>query len=302
MNLEAYEPEIRLVESNVDGIHDLFTNRENVHAWLHDRMLRFLCPITAAYPKASWLTVGDEGLDGWMLRQYGAAAVTASSISDVRLKKAMELGYLPGIDVRALNAEQLDLPDDAFDFVLCRQAYHHVRRAPLAFYEFMRVARSGFILIEPMESPSTRPLDAVRTLAKILLRGRRPEYDEFEPAGNFIYRISERDVFRMLAAVGLEWFAIKTFNTFYLPWIAERRSDSLLAQVPLQLGIGVQNLLSSCRLMSPGLCVVFVATGPGADAAREALRAAHFRIVTIPKNPYMAGQDAQSRESVGSSH
>jgi len=288
MKSPDYHPEISLAESAVDSIHDLFTHRETVDAWLHERMLQFLCPIAAAYPNASWLTIGDEGTDGWMLRQYGAKAVTASSISDVRLKKAADLGHLNGIEVRALNAEHLDLPDDSFDFVLCCQAYHHVRRPPLAFYEFVRVARFGFILVEPIELPVTRPLDVVRRLAKTLLRGSPPESDLFEPAGNFIYRLSERDIFRMAAAVQLPWFAIKTFNNFYLPWLAEQHRESLLAQLILKLGIGAQDALSSCRLMSPGLCVGFVATSLDTMSARDALQADRFRIVSIPRNPYAA--------------
>ncbi len=288
MKFTNYDDEITLAESGVDSIHDLFTRRGNVDALLHERMLQFLSPFTAGYPAASWLTIGDNGIDGWMLRQYGAQTVTASSLSDVRLKKAADLGHLDGIEVRALNAERLDLPDNSFDFVVCRQAYHHVRRAPLAFYEFLRVARFGFFLIEPMEGSMTRPLDAVRTLAKMLLRGRRPEYDQFEDAGNFIYRISERDIFRMLAAVGLHWFAIRTFNNFYLPRVAALNRDSVLAQLALKLGIGVQDLLSSCRLMSPGLGVIFVATGLNIDSARKTLSTARFRVIKIPKNPYTA--------------
>ena len=281
-----YSPEIRLAESTVNSIHDLFTRRETIDAQLHERMLEFLRPIISAYPEASWLTIGDEGIDGWLLRQYGAKTVTASSISDARLRKAADLGHLKGIEVRALNAEHLDLPDNSVDFILCRQAYHHVRRAPLAFYEFMRVARRGFVLIEPMECSAPKPLDAVRMLSKMLLRRRRPEYSLFEPAGNFVYRISERDIFRMLAAVQFPWFAIKTFNSFYLPWIATRHRGSLLAQAILRLGVSTQDCLSSCRLISPGLCVAFVPTQSDAEGTRRVLHSARFRIVTIPRNPY----------------
>src|SRR5262249_5368165 len=172
------------------------------------------------------------------------------------------------------------------------QTYHHLDRAPLAFYELMRVSRVGFVLIEPAEFPP-RPLDVVRTLAKILLRQRRPIYDVFEP-GNYIYRVSERDIFRMLAAVQLPWFAIKTFNNFNNRWLARQRRDALLARFIFQIGVGVQDVLSSCRLMSPGLCVVFVPTSPAAESAQEALRAAQFRIVRIPKNPYTADDHAHS--------
>jgi SAM-dependent methyltransferase len=259
---------------------------ETIDAWLHERMLQLLRPIVANFRDARWLTIGDEGADGWMLRRYGAAAVSASSISDARLRTARELGHLDGIEVRTLNAEHLDAADCSFDFILCRQAYHHFRRPPLAFYEFIRVARVGFVLMEPIELPFKRPLDAVRTLAKMLLRRRRPEYDLFEPAGNYIYRVSERDIFRMLAAIQLPWFAIKTFSGFYLPSLARQRQASA-AGIITSLGIAVQDLLSFCRLMSPAMGVVVVPTAAPAAELAESLRAAQFRIVPIPTNPYL---------------
>jgi SAM-dependent methyltransferase len=286
-----YAPEIQLTEAGLDSLHDLFTRRETMDASMHERMIDLIRPIIATFQDAHWLTVGDEGGDAWMLRQRGVAAVTASSISDARLQRAAELGHLAGVPVRALNAEQLDCPDGAFDFVLCNQAYHHVRRAPLAFYEFMRVARVGFVLIEPVEYRS-RPFEIIRTFAKMMLRRRPPVFDIFEPSGNYIYRLSERDVFRMLTALQAQWFAIKTFNNFYLGWLAGRRRDSVLARAIFRLGIGLQDFLCFFRLMGPGMCAVFVPTATDADSLRAALRAAHFRIVTIPRNPYNLDQQA----------
>jgi SAM-dependent methyltransferase len=282
-----YDLEIRLAHSAVDGIHDLFTRRGSMDFRMHERMMDLIRPIITAYPEAHWLTIGEEGQDGWMLRQRGAAAVTASSLSDVRLQKAAELGFLPGMPVRALNAEHLDCADAAFDLVLCRQAYHHVRRAPLAFYEFMRVSRRGFVLIEPIEGPR-RPLEFARALAKMALRHRSPIYDLFEPSGNYIYRVSERDVFRMLTALQVPWFAIKTFNTFYLRWLAAQPRSSLLARAIYNLGVGLQDFLCLCRLMNPGLCIAFVPTEEDPRRAREVLEKARFRIVETPKNPYAA--------------
>jgi hypothetical protein len=220
-----------------------------------------------------------------MLRQRGARAVTASSISDARLREAEKLGHLKDISVRALNAERLDISDASFDLVLCKETYHHVRRAPLAFYEFMRVSRLGFVLIEPAEC-SLGVFNFIRGLAKIVLRRRRPSYELFEPTGNYVYRLSEREVFRMVTAVQLPWLAIKYFNVFSLRWLAARRRDFWPARALANLGIGIQDVLSACRLMSPGMCVLFVPTTPRLDAAREALRAARFRILTIPRNPY----------------
>lgn len=76
--------------------------------------------------------IGDDGADSWILRNYGVKELTASSISDARLKRAKELGFLNNIEVRALNAECLELPNASFDLVLCTQAYHHLHRPALS--------------------------------------------------------------------------------------------------------------------------------------------------------------------------
>ena len=292
MILPSYEQDIRLTELRAESaaeLHELFVGRTTVDAWQHERMVKCVTPLAAAYPGASWLTVGDSvGLDAWLLQAAcGVRNVSASSISDARLRKAKELGFLDGIAIRAINAEQIDLADSAVDFLLCKQAYHHFPRPPVAFYEFMRVARIGLVLIEPAESP-TRPLDILRMVAKVLLRRRRPAYEMFEPVGNYIYRISERDIFRMLAALHLRWFAIKTFNNFNSARLAKWPRDSRSARLIFQVAVGVQDVLVSSHLISPGLCVVFVPTGPDAESAQATLRASDFKIVTIPENPYAA--------------
>lgn len=109
----------------------------------------------------------------------------------------------------------------------------------------MRVSRIGFVLIELVEYPR-RPLDALRTLAKMVLRRRHLVDDLFEPVGNYIYRVSERDIVRMQVAAQIRWFAIKTFNNFSSQWLASQRLDALLARLVFRIGVGVQDILSLC--------------------------------------------------------
>src|SRR5260370_34156197 len=111
-------------------------------------MSRDARPVINMFPEGEWLTIGDGEADGWMLRSLGASRVTASSISDARLKQLKQSGHLTGIDLRALNAEAIDLPDGSIDFILCKEAFHHFPHAPLAFYEFLRVARRGILAVE----------------------------------------------------------------------------------------------------------------------------------------------------------
>lgn len=55
---------------------------------------------------------------------------------------------------RALNAAAMALPHGVFDFVLCKESYHPFPRLMLAFYEMLRVARAGVVLIESNNTPS----------------------------------------------------------------------------------------------------------------------------------------------------
>src|SRR6266436_8493648 len=166
--------EIRLQETSSERIPSLIGAPRTIDAWRHERMFRAARPFISMFPGDEWLTIGDGGADGWMLRSLGASRVTASSISDARLKQLKQSGHLTGIELRALNAEAIDLPDGSIDFILCKEAFHHFPHAPLAFYEFLRVARRGFLPIEPSEIGSRRLLDVVRSFAKLVSRRRAP--------------------------------------------------------------------------------------------------------------------------------
>jgi ubiquinone/menaquinone biosynthesis C-methylase UbiE len=288
VGVHNFRQEVRLQEASSARIPALIGAAHTIDALHHERMYRAAQLIVQRFPEDSWLTVGDGGADGWMLRRLGAGRVTASSISDARLKQLQQSGHLADIEVRAINAEAIDLPDRSVDFILCKEAYHHFPHAPLAFYEFLRVARRGFLLIEPSELASRRPLDVVRTFAKLVLRQRPPIYEYFEPVGNFIYRVSQREVERMLTAIQSPWFAIHDFNSFATKWLSNRPRSSNTARALFQLGIGVQDVLARSGLMSPGMCALFVPTGSTANETQDIFRGAGFRIVRLPRNPYRA--------------
>lgn len=252
-------------------------------AWRHIRMLERALPLLHACPGATWMTVGDGnyGSDANFLARHGARAV-ATSITDETLQVARKLGYVEAI--RAENAESLSAGDDSFDFVLCKEAYHHFPRPPVAFYEMLRVARKAVVLIEPADGPS-RILDRFRALLKTLLRGDASA--DFEPSGNFIYRLEIREVRKMAAALGHAGIAWLPFNDFYHPWSSRgeyrRRSPRTWL---LRFGIALQDFFCAIGLMRPGLaCAIAFKERPGIPL-QSALRAAGFRIRFSPRNPY----------------
>ncbi|HEX4111956.1 MAG TPA: methyltransferase domain-containing protein [Stellaceae bacterium] len=283
---ERYALEAKLLAGqSAKDVADLAGDPDGIYAYKEARMFDFIAPLVTCFGDGEWITVGDNGGDARALKRAGVGRVTASSISAVYLRRLAGAGQLDQIGVRDLNAEQMDLPDRAVDVLVCKEAYHHFPRAPLAFYEFLRVSRQGFVLIEPVALPR-KPLDFVRSLAKMVLRRRGPAYEEFEPVGNFIYRVSLDEIRRMLTALQVPWFAVRFFNNFIMRSLLRASRRDRLAMLALGFGIAVQDVLVWCRLMSPGMAVIFVPTGATGRDCGDRLAQAGFRIVLTAKNPY----------------
>lgn len=255
---------------------------DSLDNWRHTRMLDFVKPLLRELPGSSWLTVGDGryGSDAAYLLQAGASA-TASSLTDERLRHAHDRGHIK--DFRAENAERISLGDGEVDFVLCKEAYHHFPRPPVALYEMLRVARVGAVLIEPMDNP--RPFDKLKTLLKRAVRGDGEVF--FEPSGNFIYRINVREVGKLMTAMGGLTLAVRPFNDFFHPGLGACDARGWnRGRLLTDLGIAVQDLLCRLRLTGWGLCATVVFKGQADAQLLRALRAAGFQLIELPRNPH----------------
>ena len=112
--------------------------------WRHRRMLEFASVFAAS--DYTWLTIGDHyGHDARRLRLHGIENITISSLSTVALEQALTLGEITSF--LKIDAECIELPNEAFDFVVCKEALHHMSRPYLAIYEMLRVARRGVFLL-----------------------------------------------------------------------------------------------------------------------------------------------------------
>jgi SAM-dependent methyltransferase len=261
-----------------------YTAPDSVDNWRHTRMLNSTRPLVATYPKATWVTVGDGryGSDAAYLHSRGAA-VTATTLTDERLRIAHERGFIPAY--QAENAERMSFPDESVDFVLCKEAYHHFPRPPVALYEMLRVARRAVVLIEPIDNP--RLLDAAKRLVKRLIRGDRET--QFEPSGNFLYRLSLHEMEKLMTAIGEHTIAFKGINDFYHPRFAALDATSMnIGSSVSRLGIAVQDALSACGLLGFGLgCVIIFRAEPD-EMCISSLLNAGFRMIQLPRNPYVS--------------
>ena len=254
----------------------------SIDNWRHSRMLACTHPLTEALPQSVWMTLGDGryGSDAAYLKEQGVYA-TATSLTDEKLRVAHEQGFIDAYRIE--NAECISLDDNAVDFVLCKEAYHHFPRPPIALYEMLRVARVGAVLIEPLDD--IRVLSVVRTMAKKLLRGDIEM--NFETSGNFLYRLNIRELGKLHTAMGGKVMAFKGINDFYHGRLSQCVANQWNAGTLLtKTGIAVQDALARMRLMGFGLGCVVVFKGQPESKLLERLARSGFKVIELPKNPY----------------
>lgn len=198
--------------------------------WRHMRMLTGLEHVGT--PNATWLSVGDaHGHDACRLIRLGKTALRSSSLAGGGCLE------FEGVSVPrlAINAEAMDLPDSSIDYLLCKEALHHMTRPYKALYEMLRVARIAVFICEPADiiidydPPQGAPL--TRHFSESELGGKTVEYHTAdgsalisrfidwweEGACNYVYTLSEREIRKLALGSGIPFFAFKGFNDFYDP-------------------------------------------------------------------------------------
>jgi SAM-dependent methyltransferase len=246
-------------------------------------MLGSTLPIVKEFPDSKWITVGDGrfGSDAFFLQGHGIDVI-ATSISSHTLEIAHSRGFIR--KYAAENAENFHRPDNSVDFVLCKESLHHFPRPAVGFYEMLRIARKGIVLIEPIEG-SPKLLAAFKSLVKRVLRDGAS--DQFEDTGNFLYRISIREAAKMLTALGHPCLAWKGINDFwYAPFGAAEFGSSSLGAIGTRLGIGIQDLFARLKLLNYGLAAVICLKQLPSMSLASRLKQHGFIVEALPENPY----------------
>ncbi len=282
---ESYSLHANDVVSRRGDTPNIIGRPMSIDTWRHRRMYAHLQALIDHHPTASWLTVGDSGADAYFLRSAGVRDVTATCISDAGLRWLAHQGHLQDVAIRAENAENLGLPAESVDFVLCKEAYHHFPRPPVAFYEMLRVCRTAVVLIEPVDGEGARPLDIAKRAVKRLLRGETDAEQLFEDTGNYIFRLSRVEVTKMAAALQLPMLAYRHFNDFFALAIAARDQRERWPMLFQSLGIAIQDALCRLGLTAWGLTAMLVFKTPPGEAMLSALRRHGFTVQPVPQNP-----------------
>ncbi len=264
-------------------------NQDNIDNWRHKRMLEQVKTLFSAGNK--WLTVGDGvGTDANYLISQNLD-VLATDISDSVLRMAAKQGLINEFKIE--NAEKLSFSDQTFDYVVCKEAYHHFPRPYIALYEMLRVAKQAVVLMEPQDPILKMPLllmlsNIFNKFDKHLLRKFWKNQYSFETVGNFVYKISEREIEKIAIGMNFRYVAFKGLHDYY-------NGSAKFGETPIDQGyfssikrkIKFRNFISKLGLFPfQNLCVIIFKNNPDPTLI-EKLKTDGFDVYHLPENPYI---------------
>jgi 2-polyprenyl-3-methyl-5-hydroxy-6-metoxy-1,4-benzoquinol methylase len=246
-------------------------------------------------PAKTWLTVADyNGSEAHYLQQQEVKNVTASDLSDAMLKEAKGKGFIN--DYSRQNVESMTYGDNAFDYVMCKQAFHHFPRAYQGLYEMLRVSKMAAILVaEPIDILSKMAslmvvknvLDRINPL---LINKLWKNRFSFETVGNYVFKVSEREMEKIAMGIGLPFIAFKRLNIFATHETIEGLGDVPLNQKVykrIRRKLALRNLVSAMGIIPYGSlgCVLFKEQ-PTGEVIRK-MKDQGFITLQLPANPYL---------------
>jgi SAM-dependent methyltransferase len=182
--------------------------------------------------------------DAEILRRCGFERVALSNIE----------GLAGGPEtIQALDAEDIRLPDNAYDIVVVHEVIHHCRCPHLALCEMLRVAKDYVVMMEPNDSWFMRglgrmgfsfPFEIFAVVDNDYICGgvRNSQIP------NFIYRWNAHDVYRTVAS----FLAERTFAVHahpYWDFNADERDLGYRKQTRISLITGVMGTRNFIRLL-----------------------------------------------------
>jgi ubiquinone/menaquinone biosynthesis C-methylase UbiE len=287
-----YEKQHPDPEKRLAAFDDWLWQKENqvINYWIHEKMLEMTKPLHQK--GSSWLTVGDGyGFDAHYLKEEGCQA-TATDIAGTFLPIAMEKGFVSAFSVQ--NAEKMTFADNSFEYALCKEAYHHFPRPFMAVYEMLRVVKNAVVLIEPHDPISKMPfLLALRNIfdkidTNLLQKYWKNRYS-FETVGNYVFKLSEREMEKLAMGLNLPAVAFKGINNSYFnPATAREKADKSSAAFRKILKRKRRDDFLSKTGLIPYqlLCAVIFKTLPDEKTIKK-LKKDGFMFYRFPENPYL---------------
>ena len=276
-----------LTNENKKKIADTWMEKGSLDRWRHERMLKLLDPIFKD-KTLKWLTIGDGryGNDANYILEKGCD-VHATDISDKLLKIGSEKGFIKSYS--AENAENLNFEDETFDYVLIKEAFHHLPRPWMGLYEAFRVCRKGVILIEPTDKNGLYKY--LSNFLKVIL-GRKNFFHTFEEVGNYVYSVNSLELEKFLLGMHYRDIAMNQIIDSYIPGIEKikmrtKNPRERFIILRLKLQILFKQILRILKIGHKGLIVAILFKEPPNNKFVKDMEQTKWLFKKLPKNPFI---------------
>ena len=287
-----YNKQFPSQESRLQSINTWKEGIKNgsINYWSHKRMFQLADPFIKKDEK--WLTIGDGyGFDAFYFVEK-QCNVTATDIAGTFLPLAKEEGMISDYSVE--NVEKLSFEDDAFDYSYCKESYHHFPRAYMGVYEMLRVSKKAVMFVEPQDPLTKMPLmlfikNILDRFNPTLLQKYWKNRYSFEPVGNYVFKLSDRDMEKIAMGMNLPAIAFKGLNTnYYNPKTAnDLANNSSAAFKKIQSKLRRDDLLCKLGILPyQTLCAVIFKQLPDTSTIED-MKNDGFLYYEFPKNPYL---------------
>ena len=279
-------------EEELSRYKNWFSNN-TTDVWRHLRMLDFINTFINKYPDAKWLTIGDGrfGTASMYIKNNKGTSL-CTDIDTSLLKIAKENNMIE--DYSYANAEALPFDDNSFDFSFCKESFHHFPRAYISIYEMLRVSKKAIMIVEPRDwlpSPILRRIlqnikNTIKNSLSIMVP--HPDTGNYEPIGNYIFSISEREIQKIALGLNLPAVAFKVFHDIYIPGVEiekETQNSPLLKKIKRK--IFINNLLYKIGLQGKNRIIAIIFKESPTERLDAELRKRNFNVIYLPKNPYI---------------
>ena len=292
-NIESYNAQKRhlekMIAADIDQSLIRLEKKDSIDYWRHKRMYELLKPFID--PAEKWLTVGDGiGTDANWLIEQGTSAV-ACDLSDDILKESFKRKFIT--EYKQENAEHLSFSDKSFSYVLCKESFHHFPRPYIALYEMIRVASKATMIIEPIDIALKMSsfmwlknfLDKINV--NLINKVWKNRYS-FEEVGNYVYKVSEREIEKVAMGINLPAIAFKGLHDYYTNKIdlsepTRNRKNFFLIKNKIRF----RTFLSKLGFIPYQMyCSVIFKELPSSQVKRK-LKTMGYKYIELPKNPYI---------------
>jgi len=287
----AHENHMKNLAHEKDQRLFVLKNKDCYAYWIHSVTLHLMDPFLNK--KNTWLTIGDyNGFEAQYFKEH-KQDVVASDIAETFLKEAKEEGLIE--TYRRENVEKINLEEGSFDYVSCREAFHHFPRAYLGLYEMIRVSKKAAMIVEPVDPMIQMPLmiwlkNLCDRIDPFLINKIWKNRFSWETVGNYVFKISEREIEKMAMGIGLPCIAFIKCNIIHSNLVEKEAF-----QVPMNKALQkkaksktrFRDFLSWLGLIPHNtLCAVLFKEMPDEQLQKD-MRAKGYTILPLPPNPYL---------------